>query len=669
MFVALTISCLALLIGPALFAAERERPSVLSFLDGFVILSIGAIVLVHVVPEAIHAAGWIAVPVAILGLALPSLTEKLELQSSHGTHGFAIVLAIIALCLHTFIDGFAIGNHVVSTNLWLLVGIVLHRIPVGMLIWLLIRPVWGTRGAIGSLIVLMIGTAIGAFAASSLPILEDSSALALFQVFVAGSLLHVLFHQPHDHSHGHQGHGHHRHGHHAHDAQHSQHELVDHDHGEGEHAHGRVEGKESETHLHSLSEASTKLSHGAGTAASQAHGVANAARKTVGQLKIPAVLGAITGLALIYLLGHLESIGAHASGGHHEGHSHGAILDVGGLLTQAAIWFAFVSPLYLLGLAFSEMCAQLLTKDMVATTMKPVLRAIASTTCSCGAVPHYRHATADGDRFAETALFASMLCSGSFLFVALGMFTTPVVLALFLTVSFIAGLLAFVGYRFFSDSDTRAESATSWSVAREFGSTTPWQRTLERLDRDGPWLLASAFIAAVVLANGLAPIVALSVPAQTLLCFAIALPFYVPGAPAVVLALAMLAVGISPAACIVFIIAAATLHLRVLQAIRDERGRLPAAAWFALTSGGMLVCAAIAAALVPSGDRVEVLRFWAAISTGDAGSGLQLEMTNLPVALLIACAIASVVAFLGVARSLLIRGPREWFSTMLNGHH
>lgn len=660
MFVALTISCLALLVGPVLFAAERERPAVLSFLDGFVILSIGAIVLLHVVPEAIHAAGWIAVPVAIVGLALPSFTEKLELQSSQGTHGLAIVLAIVALCLHTFIDGFAIGNHVVSTNLWLLVGIVLHRIPVGMLIWLLIRPVWGTRGAIGSLIVLMIGTAIGAFAATSLPILEGSSTLALFQVFVAGSLLHVLFHQPHDHTHAHDHDGHGAHDHHGHGAH-------------GHHGHGdreRHEHRDAEHHEAAYRESERNSHEASSDIDSDSIGPVGdgATHLTFADLKIPAVLGAIAGLALIYLLGHLESIGAVAAGGHH-GHGHASVSNVGGLLTQAATWFAFVSPLYLLGLAFSEMCAQLLIKDMVAPAMKPVLRAIASTTCSCGAVPHYRNATERGDRYAETALFASMLCSGSFLFVALGMLTTPLVMALFLTVAFIAAILARAGSRLLVDSRASSAASPGWSVAQAFATTTPWQRTMERFDRDGPWLLAAAFIAAVILANGLAPVVALSVPVQVLLCFAVALPFYIPGAPATILALGMLAVGISTAACLVFIVAAATLHLRVLLAIRDERGRRAAATWFATIAGGLAACAAIIATLVPFGGRNDALRFWATVSTGDAHGGLHLEMTSLPVALLIACAIASVLTLLGVGRSLLTRGPREWFATMLNGHH
>ena len=74
-------------------------------------------------------------------------------------------------------------------------AVVLHRLPVGLMVWFLIRPVYGLRLALATLLLIGVATVsgffMGEFAVGSLT--NDSR--GLFQALVAGTLLHVVVHR------------------------------------------------------------------------------------------------------------------------------------------------------------------------------------------------------------------------------------------------------------------------------------------------------------------------------------------------------------------------------------------------------------------------------------------------------------------------------------------
>ena len=76
---------------------------------------------------------------------------------------------------------------------------VLHRVPVGLTIWLLLRPGRGALVAPGTLGLVAGATVIGFLAGDGLLAGVSHRALAGFQALVAGTLLHVVLHRPHDH--------------------------------------------------------------------------------------------------------------------------------------------------------------------------------------------------------------------------------------------------------------------------------------------------------------------------------------------------------------------------------------------------------------------------------------------------------------------------------------
>ena len=82
----LVASLLALLFGPLAYAWLNRQRKLSAVLDGFVFLSIGGIVLLEALPEAVHHGGllaWIALAVGFFG---PSIAERLAAYPT-GYHG------------------------------------------------------------------------------------------------------------------------------------------------------------------------------------------------------------------------------------------------------------------------------------------------------------------------------------------------------------------------------------------------------------------------------------------------------------------------------------------------------------------------------------------------------------------------------------------------------
>ncbi|PIE91301.1 MAG: hypothetical protein CR997_01610 [Acidobacteria bacterium] len=202
----LILSLLALATGPLIFHFIQGRLRWEKFIDGFIFVTISGLVFLHIMPEAIVNGGWLALLFGVLGLIGPSFGEKIFHHNVHQTHKIALILGVMGIFLHAGMDGATLslpgghhhgGEH---THELLALAVILHRIPVSLTLWWLLKPEFGRNKAVWMLVLIGIVTVIGYFTG---PSLLHSSSLALFQAFVAGSLLHVVFHQGHGKSHGH----------------------------------------------------------------------------------------------------------------------------------------------------------------------------------------------------------------------------------------------------------------------------------------------------------------------------------------------------------------------------------------------------------------------------------------------------------------------------------
>jgi hypothetical protein len=193
----LLLSIAALLLGPAIYSAGHKNPTARRVLDGVILLTIAAIIAIHVVPEALRHAGWLAAVVIVVGLAFPMLLERLFHEATDTAHLFIVGLAAVGLLMHAVIDGVAL---LPENGTALAYAIVLHRLPVGMAIWCIARPNFGTAVTAALFALVILSTVAGYFIGASVIELAETRTLALLQAFISGSLIHVvLFRHGHKH--------------------------------------------------------------------------------------------------------------------------------------------------------------------------------------------------------------------------------------------------------------------------------------------------------------------------------------------------------------------------------------------------------------------------------------------------------------------------------------
>lgn len=197
----LFLSLAALLSGPALFPFFHARRHLYRLLDGFIVIVISGIVLVEVLPEVIahNAPGGIL----LLGLGLlgPTILERVFHRAARQVHRTALMIGVMGIIAHAFVDGVALfelpdaGSYRQSM---LGLGIILHRIPVGLTLWWLLLPRYGKGIALAGLVVMMAGTVGGYYFGTEMGHLVMGDGALLFQAFVAGAILHVVIHRPHE---------------------------------------------------------------------------------------------------------------------------------------------------------------------------------------------------------------------------------------------------------------------------------------------------------------------------------------------------------------------------------------------------------------------------------------------------------------------------------------
>ncbi|MGL4475060.1 MAG: metal transporter [Shewanella sp.] len=197
----LVASCLALLLGPLFYRYFTSGSGLHKGLDGFIFVSLGGLVLIHILPELLEHGGLWALVFVFLGVWGPTASEKLFHRWSTMTHNLTLILGIGGLLLHTITDGSAmVLSQQEGASPLLALGVVLHRLPVGLAIWWLLKPQVGTRWASAVLAAMMALTAFGYFASG--PLIQHLSLdnTVYLQAFVTGSILHVVMHQPHGQS-------------------------------------------------------------------------------------------------------------------------------------------------------------------------------------------------------------------------------------------------------------------------------------------------------------------------------------------------------------------------------------------------------------------------------------------------------------------------------------
>ncbi|WP_115720457.1 permease [Gallaecimonas mangrovi] len=193
----LFLSLLALVAGPVLYRYLSQRQEWLVLLDNFIFVVIGGLLLFHVMPEALHAGGWPVLLMLLAGAVGPGKIEDLFHGAAKTTHNVTLLVGVFGLSLHAITDGAALvdANHTTAGAL-LAVGVVLHRLPVGLTLWWLLRPQFGRIAAAAVLGLVVVGTLVGYFVGFRWLPDVNAQQLGWLQGLVAGTLLHVVLHRP-----------------------------------------------------------------------------------------------------------------------------------------------------------------------------------------------------------------------------------------------------------------------------------------------------------------------------------------------------------------------------------------------------------------------------------------------------------------------------------------
>jgi uncharacterized membrane protein YraQ (UPF0718 family) len=189
---ALLVSIALLLLGPLLLWAARRQPILLAILDGFTLFAVGGLVCLDILPHALEQAGLWTVPLALAGLFVPTAFERLKSRGAARAHALALILGMIGVASHALMDGAAISGGREAPGL--LLAVILHRLPVGLAVWWLVRPAYGRLAATAVLVGISAATLGGYYAGEAWITTLGSRGVGLFSALVAGSLLHVLVH-------------------------------------------------------------------------------------------------------------------------------------------------------------------------------------------------------------------------------------------------------------------------------------------------------------------------------------------------------------------------------------------------------------------------------------------------------------------------------------------
>ncbi len=199
----LLLSIISLFVGPLLYQWLRRGGFIAKAFDSLIVGILILLMAFLLIPESWVQLGYWSIALMLTGYLVPGLLEHLVKKAAHTFHLVSLLLALAGLALHAMLDGAALiaVNGVDNSNLAL--AIVLHRVGVGMMLWMMVQPVFGKR--IAFLILGFVGLAtIGGYGLSeTVQAVEGEYLTPYIQALIIGMIVHSLVHRSHGSSHTH----------------------------------------------------------------------------------------------------------------------------------------------------------------------------------------------------------------------------------------------------------------------------------------------------------------------------------------------------------------------------------------------------------------------------------------------------------------------------------
>jgi hypothetical protein len=208
----LLLSLITLFAGPLLFQWVSSAHPLARTLDRLIVIVLVVLVVVLLIPDIIQPLGWLAPVYLSIGYLLPGLLERVIRRAAQTLHLLSLYVALIGLLLHAVLDGAGLAGSELRAGGGLAAAIILHRFGMGLMLWLIMQPVFGNRIAWATLFAMAAATIIGfEFSDWLLPYAGDTL-IAAVQGVIVGTIIHSLVHREHvhrdhDHKHHHEGDG------------------------------------------------------------------------------------------------------------------------------------------------------------------------------------------------------------------------------------------------------------------------------------------------------------------------------------------------------------------------------------------------------------------------------------------------------------------------------
>jgi hypothetical protein len=203
----LLLSLLTLFAGPLLFQWLSRSHAIARTVDRVIVMALIVLVIVLLIPEIVEPLGIYAVGLLLLGYLIPGVLERMVERAAETLHLVSLYIALAGLLLHAMLDGAGLASSEMRASAGLAAAIILHRFGMGLMLWLIIRPVFGRKAAWLTLLAMAAATIIGfEFSERLLPYAGDTFITA-FQGVIIGTIIHSLVHRGHVHRDHHHHHG------------------------------------------------------------------------------------------------------------------------------------------------------------------------------------------------------------------------------------------------------------------------------------------------------------------------------------------------------------------------------------------------------------------------------------------------------------------------------
>jgi hypothetical protein len=195
----LLLSIITLFAGPLLFQWVSSSHPLARALDRAIVAVLVVLVVVLLIPDIIEPLGLLAPGFLIVGYLLPGLLERVIKQAAETLHLLSLYVALVGLILHAVLDGAGLAGSEMRDNSSLAVAIILHRFGMGLMLWLIMQPVFGNRVAWGILFAMAAATIVGFEFSERLLPYADVTVIAAVQGVIVGTIIHSLVHREHVH--------------------------------------------------------------------------------------------------------------------------------------------------------------------------------------------------------------------------------------------------------------------------------------------------------------------------------------------------------------------------------------------------------------------------------------------------------------------------------------